>query len=342
MSKTNTALPELSVFRLVREFNVPIDLVWQSWSDPRHLKGWWGPVGSKMIYSDQDLREAGVFHYCSETQSGGAVWGKCTYLAIEEPNRLDFVVAFSDALGGTVRHPQCHDWPLEFVLSAEFIERGNRTLLVMEAWPINAAEEEIVAFTAGHIAMEHAFGDAFDQLETSLKNGQRLSQKEKSMIETKINKLVVTTPSDFEFVLSREFSAPRELVWDAVTKPEHVRKWWGCENSEMTTCELDFRVGGSYRFVLAMDDGECPMTGVYQEIVHPERIVHTEIYDVEPYRNFPSLVTVRFEDLGGRTAYSATVRHQSKEMRDGHLNSGVEHGAGQSLDRLEALLESLS
>jgi len=160
------------------------------------------------------------------------------------------------------------------------------------------------------------------------------------MIDITKNKLTVTTPNDLEFVLNREFNAPRELVFDAVSKEEHVRQWYGCTDSKLTTCEIDFRVGGAYRFVTVMKDQECPMTGVYQEIVRPERIVHTEIYDVEPYRNYPSLVTLVLEDLGGRTSYTATVRHQSKEMRDGHLNSGVEVGAGQCYDRLEAFLET--
>ena len=168
-----------------------------------------------------------------------------------------------------------------------------------------------------------------------------VKEMESTMSETLKNRLTVTTPNDFEFVLSREFDAPRELVWEAVTKPEHVRQWWGCDSGLMTTCDIDFRVGGTYRFVLTMPDGECPMTGVYQEIAYPERIVHTEIFDVEPYRNHPSLVTVSFEDIDGRTAYSATILHESKEMRDGHLGSGVEDGAAKSLDRLEALLESL-
>lgn len=161
------------------------------------------------------------------------------------------------------------------------------------------------------------------------------------MTQTAENKLTVTTPSDLEIVLTREFNAPRELVFEATTKPEHVRKWWGCDEYPMTVCDIDFRVGGSYRYVIAGNGEEFPFTGVYQQIERPEQIVHTEIYDVEPFRNFPAMVTVKFEDIGGRTRLVSTVRHETKEARDGHLNSGMEGGASIAFDRLEKVLADL-
>lgn len=156
------------------------------------------------------------------------------------------------------------------------------------------------------------------------------------------SKLTVTKPSDLEFQLTRTVSAPRELVFKAWTTPEHVKRWYGCRDTALVVCEIDLRVGGTWRYVSRTSDGnEFPMTGVYQEILPPERLVYTEIFDVEPYRNFPALNTVTFVENEGKTTITSVIRHQTKEARDGHLNSGVEYGASQTFDRLEELLLEL-
>jgi len=156
------------------------------------------------------------------------------------------------------------------------------------------------------------------------------------------NKLIVTTPSDREIRLEREFDAPRSLVFEVWNNPEHVRHWWGCRGSVLTVCEIDLRVGGAYRFVMSSPEmGEHPFKGVFREIVPPERLVHTQIYDVEPYSQFEAIITVLFEDIGGRTKVTSTILHQTTEARDGHLNAGMEFGAGESYDQLEETLERL-
>ncbi|MBC8065688.1 MAG: SRPBCC family protein [Chlorobia bacterium] len=156
------------------------------------------------------------------------------------------------------------------------------------------------------------------------------------------NTMTLTTPSDREIVLTREFDARRELVFEAYTKPEHISRWWGC-NDSTTTCEMDFRVGGEYRFVMRSSEGtEHPFKGIYREISAPERLVNTQIYDVEPYSEFEALITTVFEDLGGRTKLTSTILHRSIEERDGHLNSGMKHGAAESLNRLEELLATMA
>ena len=148
----------------------------------------------------------------------------------------------------------------------------------------------------------------------------------------------MTLPSDTEFQLSRQFDAPRELVFDCWTKPEHVRRWWGCGGSELSVCDIDLRVGGKFRYVLNMEGQEFGFNGVYQEIVRPERLVHTYIF--EPMPEHEAVVTVAFEEAAGRTTLTETTKHKSKESRDGHLNSGMEGGARATLDRLEELLAS--
>lgn len=158
-------------------------------------------------------------------------------------------------------------------------------------------------------------------------------------IET--HKLKVTTPSDREIVLSRTFDAPRALVWKAMTTPEHVKRWWGCDEMTLVVCDIDLRVGGAWRYVSRTTDGqEFGFNGVYREINAPEKLVSTEVF--EPMPDFESLNTVTLEERNGQTFLTTNILHKTTEGRDGHLNSGMEFGAGQSFDKLAALLETLA
>jgi len=155
--------------------------------------------------------------------------------------------------------------------------------------------------------------------------------------------LVVTLPSDLEIVMTREFDAPRHLVFEALTKPEHVSRWWGCRSSTLSVCEIDFRVGGSWRYVMRMaDGGEFAFSGVFHEIAVPERMVCTERYEEPKFGNPEWVTTLTLEDLGGRTRMISRVLHKSVEARNGHLQSGMEKGAGETFDRLAELLASLA
>jgi uncharacterized protein YndB with AHSA1/START domain len=155
--------------------------------------------------------------------------------------------------------------------------------------------------------------------------------------------LQVTTPSDREIVLTRVFDAPRDLVFEAWTNPEHVRHWWGRRSSAVIHCEADVRPGGSWRYVTREENGvEVPFTGVYREVTRPERLVHTEIYDVEPFNSGdPSVVTVTFSEEDGRTTVTVSSLFASKEVRDIVLGSGMEIGAAESYDRLAERLITL-
>jgi len=158
------------------------------------------------------------------------------------------------------------------------------------------------------------------------------------MPDTK-NKLVVTLPSDLEIQLTRDFDFPRELVFRAFTTCEHYARWWGCESMELVDCSMDFQVGGHWRRRLKMADGSVhPFKGEFLEIQAPERISQTFIYDVVFIRDFPSTETMVLTETDGKTTITATVKHLSKEARDGHLQSGMEEGARETYDRLEALL----
>jgi uncharacterized protein YndB with AHSA1/START domain len=151
--------------------------------------------------------------------------------------------------------------------------------------------------------------------------------------------LKVTTPTDREVVMTRVFDAPRHLVFDAFSKPELLKQWFGPRGFSLVVCEVDLRVGGGFRFVLRGPDGkEMGMRGVYSEIVPPERSVHMESFDDFP--GVESQVTAVFVEQAGQTTLTATVLYPSKEVRDAVIQSGMEHGAAESYDRLAELLAS--
>src|SRR5437764_4243579 len=152
--------------------------------------------------------------------------------------------------------------------------------------------------------------------------------------------LKVTTPSDREIVLTRMFDAPRQMVFDAFSKPELLKRWFGPRGWSLVVCDVDLRVGGGFRFVLRGPDGkEMGMRGTYREIVPPERSVHMESFDDYPGE---SQVTTVLVEQGGRTTLTATVLYPSQEIRDVVIKSGMEHGAAESYDKLAALLASTS
>lgn len=151
----------------------------------------------------------------------------------------------------------------------------------------------------------------------------------------------VTTPSDREIRMTRLFNAPRHLVFEAMTKPEHVRRWWGRLDDEHTVpvCEIDFRVGGAWRFVNRFPKGEAVFYGVYREIAPPDRVVFTEIF--APFPDVESVVTAVLTDEGGKTRFTATVIYPSLEVRDMVIQSGMARGAAISYDRLEDVVTEL-
>jgi uncharacterized protein YndB with AHSA1/START domain len=152
----------------------------------------------------------------------------------------------------------------------------------------------------------------------------------------------VTTPSDREICLTRLFDAPRVLVWEAMSKPEHIKRWWGClgEGYSVPVCEVDLRPGGKWRFVNRTPTGEtAAFYGEYREIVPPERVVFTEIF--EPFPDSPSVVTSVLTEENGKTRMTVTCLYPSAAVRDMVLQTGMERGAGLSYDRLEEVAAEL-
>jgi uncharacterized protein YndB with AHSA1/START domain len=153
------------------------------------------------------------------------------------------------------------------------------------------------------------------------------------MIDTN-SKLKLTTPSDREIVLTREFDAPRALVFKAMTDPAAIPQWWGPRRFTTVVDEMDVRPGGKWRYLQRDAEGnEFAFHGIYQEVVPPERLAYT--FEWEGLPGHVSLETITLEERDGKTTSVDVVRFDSKEDRDGMLQSGMTSGASESMDRLE-------
>jgi uncharacterized protein YndB with AHSA1/START domain len=159
---------------------------------------------------------------------------------------------------------------------------------------------------------------------------------------TETGTLQITTPTEREIVMSRVFDAPRNLVFDAWTKPELLKRWLGVRGGwSMVVCEVDLKVGGAYHFVWRGPDGaEMGMGGVYREIAPPERLVATESFD-DPWYPGEALDTMVLVEEGGKTTATTTVLYESEEIRDSVLESGMARGVAESYDMLAEYLASM-
>ena len=160
------------------------------------------------------------------------------------------------------------------------------------------------------------------------------------MVAKSSSALVVTLPSDREIQMTRLFDAPRELIFEAYTSCEHLARWWGPRKYELSSCKMDFRPGGKYRFVHSGPDGEeHGFRGEYREIVQPERIVST--FEWEGLPGHISIDTLTLTEENGKTRYTIVSLFNSIEDRDGMLQSGMEGGANESMERLDELLQQM-
>jgi uncharacterized protein YndB with AHSA1/START domain len=155
---------------------------------------------------------------------------------------------------------------------------------------------------------------------------------------------VVTLPADDQILITREFAAPKHLVYKALTTPELVKRWWSSDYGDMTVADIDLRVGGRWRFVMVTKDGaEVAFDGEYREIVPNERIVSTEVYEGVPDADENAAVnTVTLKDANGATMMTVLVQCSSKDVRDAIIDSGMEVGMQKSYDYLERVAVSLA
>jgi uncharacterized protein YndB with AHSA1/START domain len=303
----------------IRVFDAPPSLVFRAWTDPERVGRWWGPRGFTTTTYAMDVRPGGVWRFTMHGPDGVDYPNKITYVEVDEPRRIVY-----DHGGEEVGDP------VHFRATVTFEDFGGKTRLTKRmVFPTAEARDHVV--------------EKYGADEGLVQNLDRLGEYARELADAPESALSLTLRGDREIVLRRSFDAPRRLVFEALTRPEHVARWWGCAGSTLTVREMDVRVGGAWRFVLRTPDGsEHPFRGVYREIVPPERVVQTFVYDVPGIRDHEAVETLTLAEDGGRTTLTVVVLHDSKESRDGHAGSGMERGAAESYDRLAALLAAMA
>jgi uncharacterized protein YndB with AHSA1/START domain len=157
---------------------------------------------------------------------------------------------------------------------------------------------------------------------------------------TTTNSAKVTLPTDTEILIEREFDAPRRLVWQAYTAPELIQRWWGGSHGTVTSVEVDLRPGGSWRYVMTANGGfEVAFHGEFREVVAPERLVNTEIFEGA---DGLGLVTTTLAETGGRTLLTQRCDYGTRAVRDAVIDSGMEGGMQESFDELEKIAVALA
>ncbi|MBO9129380.1 SRPBCC domain-containing protein [Bacillus sp. 165] len=168
MNKENTAnnvtTNEENELVITRIFDAPRELVFKMWTDPEHLKHWWGPKGFTMNVAKLELRPGGMFHYSQKSPDGQEMWGKFVYREITAPEKLVFTNSFSDEEGNTIRAPFSPTWPLEILNILTFSEYEGKTKLVMQGGPLSPTEEERKTFEAARNGVKQGIGGTLDQL----------------------------------------------------------------------------------------------------------------------------------------------------------------------------------
>jgi uncharacterized protein YndB with AHSA1/START domain len=160
-AQTKSATEE---FVITRVFDVTRDQMWKVWTESDHLAKWFGPKGVTIISAKNDLRVGGIFHYGMKTPEGTVMWGKWIYREIVPPERLVFIVSFSDESGGVTRHPLSAEWPLEMLSTVLFAEQQGKTAITVKWSPHNATEAESKTFEAGRDSMKQGWTGTFEQL----------------------------------------------------------------------------------------------------------------------------------------------------------------------------------
>jgi uncharacterized protein YndB with AHSA1/START domain len=287
---------------ITRLFDAPRELVFECWTNPEHLQHWQGaPRGFTVTSQESDIRPGGYFRICMRSPDGVDHWLEGGYREILKPERLVFTHVWLDAN----RKPG-----KETLVTITLAERGGKTELTLRQTGFPSVESR-----DGH---KYGWTSALDVLADYLAEVARA------------------------IVVTRVFDAPRDLVFQAWTDPERLKRWWGPKGFSNPVCEIDSRPGGAIRIHMRGPDGTIyPMTGVFQEIVEPERIVFTSAaLDEKGDPLFEVLNTVTFAEHGGKTKLTLHARVTKTTAKAARYLAGMEQGWNQYLDRLDEEVES--
>jgi uncharacterized protein YndB with AHSA1/START domain len=296
---------------ITRDFDAPRELVYMAFTHPAHVGKWWGPRGFTLEMRSIDVRVGGRWSFILRSAEGREFPNRIDYRELTPPSRIVYDHG-SDQ----------DDDPAAFHVTITLEDLGGaRTRVVMRSLFRTAAQREgVIGFGAVELGKS-----------TLDKGAAHVAQA--LFVQADASRPIA--------VLRRLLHAPRALVFEAMTRPEHVAEWYGPRGTHVSACEIDLRVGGAYRIVVRGGDGkDHEFSGEYRELVPPERIVQTWRWGGAP--GAESVETLRLIDLGDRTLVETTVEHGSRDALEMHLKNGMESGASETYARLEELLASMT
>jgi uncharacterized protein YndB with AHSA1/START domain len=301
-----------------RVFEAPRERVFDVFTQPEHLQKWWGPKMVGIPAVEFDGRPGGKIFIAERYPDGTTNYIAGVVREIERPSRLVFAIHFVNEERERVSPPAGSSlgaaWDGEIVSIVTFSAEGRRTRVTIRTPRSGVtAEWSEKAF--------YGWGQALDKLDHAIADD-----------------MSVTPSGDREIVITRTFNAPRALVYEALTKPEHVKNWWGPRQYGAVSATGEFRAGGRYRYAQMGPDGEVAFSGEIRES-SPERMVYTEEFEAMP--GHPALTTVTLDERDGKTFLTLRSVYQSKEDRDAVIGSGMEWGARLSYLQLDEVIDSL-
>jgi uncharacterized protein YndB with AHSA1/START domain len=309
--KVNETNREIMVTRLV---SAPRELVWRAFTDAQHIHSWWGPNGFTTTTSEMEVRVGGLWRYVMHGPDGVNYTNWIRYTKVVPHSRLEYEHGGDDPENAV------------FTAAAELEARGSDKTQVTLRLLFATAElrDEMAKFGA-----QDGGGQTLGRLDAFVSNGEQHFS----------GAMTLNLLSDCEFIVTRSFKAPRERVFEAWTKREDVMQWYAhCGKMTMSACDIDLRVGGKWRYALHMNDNgsEHSFSGEYRVVDKPQRLAYVERYEQMPGTDHT--VSLIFAEQGGVTTLSIHSLYPTKEMRDGHVQSGMEAGMRETLDQLDELV----
>ncbi len=300
-----------------RVFDAPRERVFDVFTQPEHLQKWWGPKRLSVPTAEFEARPGGKIFLGQRGPDGAMHYNAGVVREIERPSRVVFTMYFADADRRRVAPPAGAGlpgtWDEEIVTLVTFSAEGRRTRVIIRT---------LSGFTAewGEKARV-GWAESLDKLGYAVADD-----------------MTVAPQGEREIVITRTFDAPRALVYEALTNPEHVKNWWGPRQYGAVRATGAFRAGGRYRYSQNGPSGEVAFSGEIRE-ASPERMVYTEEFEAMPGHG--AVTTVTLDERGGRTYLSLRSVYQSKDDRDAVIASGMEWGARLSYLQLDEIIASL-
>lgn len=321
-------------FTLTRLIDAPRDMVFAAWTDPKQMAKWWGPHGFDVPKCELEARKGGRLYLKMVSDGTVGMPAGMTFQLKGEVVEYDPPARFAHT--NRILEDENGDFGMEAITTVTFAEVRGRTRLTVHE-KITKLEPRATDALAG---FEIGMTQALDKLETFV---ARALLGPKDTARTFANPLKVTAPADEPtIVLTRTFDAPRALVWEAMTRAEHMARWWGPRSYLNRVVAFDAQPGGKWQIIQTDPKGNrFVFHGEFREVVAPERLVWT--FGMEGmFGGRVATEEVTLTEQGGKTHYHAVSRFDTVAERDAMVSSGMEWGANEGMERLDVLLEEVA